>query len=550
MAFIKNHWIKKKSSQALLFGTTVFAITFTLLGLLHHSWGFLHDDFGVVWHSQIKTWQDLFALFTENSTLYVVQASNHQPPPPDFFYVYYRPLSYVFNSLQMFFFGFSPLGYFLVKIALHALNATILFYLFSFFANHLSLSFIGALAFALHPINKEIGWIAAQIHTINLTFTLLCILFLKWFIDQKNTFFFITSLLCFIISLFCIETSLLLPIIIIPGIYLYKNEKLLWLKTGSLFGLASLGYLIFRASIYTTRSVTIAQFYLERINPITFLSNRFYDILNLLYDMTYIQELLPGHKIVKLIGLLLFVATTIALFISSTKKKHLFISLFCFIIMLWPALIRYYTTRYLYPALPFFILFFLIAFNSSKLSPPKTIKNLLVLLISLVITLGSIQVILSMNALQHELKIPQQALAELANHKEIYHKNLCFIGLPCRWFRTGIAQAVWMQGINHDRPIFYDQATTVCYEDPHFNLDITHQARNIRLSLINANDAHFWLTENYDIGTCKSFGEKTKNNNYTNLMYTVKKEWEHYSPFFITWDYQKNVFKIIGHIKR
>ena len=118
-----NGYKSLSSQQKVRIGMiAIFFLVFILLGLVHSSWGFIHDDFGVLWHSKVNSWKDIFKFFYENSTLCVVQPSNYQIPPQSFFSVYYRPLSYVFYALQMYFFNFEPYGYFLVCIFIHALN--------------------------------------------------------------------------------------------------------------------------------------------------------------------------------------------------------------------------------------------------------------------------------------------------------------------------------------------------------------------------------------------------------------------------------------------
>jgi hypothetical protein len=533
----------------------IFLLTFSLLGLIYSSWGFIHDDFGIIWHSRIHNWNDLITLFFENSTLYVVQPSNFRTPPPDFFYVYYRPLSYVFNALQMHFFNFSPYGYFLVKVFFHACNAALLFYVFSFVTKKIYLLLFCSLAFAFHPTltgYEGVGWIAAQIHTINLTFMIVCVLFLKKHLDTEKLRYLIGSVFFFIVSLFCIETALPFPLILMIGTYFYHHKKNRCVKIGAIFGLISFCYIGMRAVIYHTRTISIAYSFLERMNPITFLRNRFFDIVNLLCDLSSIPGIGCYKKPFKMCILFCFLILSLFLVIYSSKKKYLFAIICCFIIMLWPAIIRYYTSRYLYPALPFFCLFFIVAITSMqiKLSYRRE-KQIMCMALIFIFFMGT-SLIFSLYKLEEEIKIPQIALKELASHKEILDKNLCFIGLPMKWFRTGITQAIWMHGINTHLPIFNDQATTVIYDKPNLTMSIKLIRNGFNLAIFDSADASFWglKDSNLYMGDIIIHQKDIIGNRLLNISYIIEQKWFKKELFFITWNYKTNLFKVIGQLKK
>ncbi len=77
-----------KKKGILLIAIGLLSVVFLLLGLAITEWGFLHDDYGTLWHSaQIASWHDFLNLFSGPGMLSVVQASNCIHPEQSFFAV-------------------------------------------------------------------------------------------------------------------------------------------------------------------------------------------------------------------------------------------------------------------------------------------------------------------------------------------------------------------------------------------------------------------------------------------------------------------------------
>jgi hypothetical protein len=516
-------------------------------------WSFRTDDFGIIWHSQINSWHDIIKFFTGRGTLSIVQPSNFRPLPQDFFSVFYRPMSYIFYAIQTFFFNFSPYPYFGVKIFFHSLNTVLLQHLFFLFTRNQLVAFFAALLFAFHSTlagPSGIGWITLETHTINLTLLFFCIIALKKYLDLTKGSFLFLSLLTFNISLFHIETGLFLPLIIVIGVYFYTNNKNVSIKTGTLFFLSSLFYLGTRFAIYSTQESGAGYSFLDRINPLMFLKTRFFDIINLCCDLAFIPWLGEGHTSIKVSVLSIFAISVITTFVLSKRKNLQLFLFFAFIVMLWPALIRYYTTRYLYTALPLFIAFFLAALKYNTIKVSSFLKKIIFVFTSLFIIANGFYVIASLRTQSQESMVLHNAFQKLKDHPEILNKNLCFIGLPIKWFRTGITQAVWMQGINKKYPVYYDQQTTIHdYESP-FQLHIVPITDGFRLAIINGANAHFWNFKDSALymGSSTIHRKLQDNNAVVDISYILDKEWLDKKPFFITWDYEKNLFKIIGNV--
>ena len=136
---------------------------------------------------------------------------------------YYRPMMYVFYIVGYKLSGLETWGYHLIKIALHAANSVMVFFvaarLFSVrspggraddqYGMHASLAFFAAMIFASHPVNTEsVAWVAA---VPELSFTLFLLLgFYRYSKDRVYS-----AALFFLLALLSKETALVFPIIVV-----------------------------------------------------------------------------------------------------------------------------------------------------------------------------------------------------------------------------------------------------------------------------------------------------------------------------------------------
>ncbi|MHA1693718.1 MAG: hypothetical protein ACTSUG_00535, partial [Candidatus Helarchaeota archaeon] len=203
----------------------IFLLVFFILGIPFTKWSFWVDGPGLIWHSQINNWKDLFNFFIDGGMTTLYNPSNYVVPRQSFFTVRYVPFYYVFLAFQNLFFGFSAYGYFLITIFLHAINSVILFNVFYLFGNT-SLAFMGGMYFAFHPsLCTWLGWIATQYYHLELLFLLLILIFLKKYLDTKNLFVYFFTCLLYLLCLFTKELLIVLPIWLLLAVYLYISYK-------------------------------------------------------------------------------------------------------------------------------------------------------------------------------------------------------------------------------------------------------------------------------------------------------------------------------------
>ncbi len=239
-------------------------LTFFFLSLLTYyktfSNDFIHDDQFQILKNQ---WLTDFSYLPEILTSSVWSFNEYITEE-----VYYRPLMHVIFFIEYQFFGVNPIGYHLVNVFIHTINAFLIFIVLkslfletSFVKNNFIrknwfyLAYLASLFFIIHPVNSEVVyWIAAVPELFLLLFSLLTFLF---FIKaKKNTKFKKYSYLFFAFGLFFKESAIILVLFLF--IYSWftkdKNEsfkKLFfnWLKNNWIYFLIFLIYFFVRKSL-------------------------------------------------------------------------------------------------------------------------------------------------------------------------------------------------------------------------------------------------------------------------------------------------------------
>ncbi|MCD6459393.1 hypothetical protein J7L67_01845, partial [bacterium] len=96
----------------------------------------------------------------------------------------YRPLRTLAFAVDYQFFGLNPSGYHIENFFLHIFNAILVFFLFRIFFKNDKISFMGALLFAVHPVQIEsVTWISSRGDLLYSFFTLICFI---WFLKMAK----------------------------------------------------------------------------------------------------------------------------------------------------------------------------------------------------------------------------------------------------------------------------------------------------------------------------------------------------------------------------
>lgn len=132
----------------------------------------------------------------------------------------YFPLVYTAFRMERALWGFNPLGYHLVNVLLHAMNALLVWLALS--RLRIRGAWLAAAIFALHPVNVEsVAWITERKNTLSTLFYLLTIIAWLRHEENSNHWYYKLAFGTFALSLFAKTTTSMLPFTLLI---------LMWLK--------------------------------------------------------------------------------------------------------------------------------------------------------------------------------------------------------------------------------------------------------------------------------------------------------------------------------
>jgi len=195
------------------------------------------DEVTIVGNSLIRSWSSIPQIFV--SSLFGERMGGIG---------FYRPLATLSYLFDYQLFGLSAFGFHLTSIILHAANALLVYALLLRFDLRYRFAFIGALFFAVHPVQIEaVTYISGRNDLLFLLFSLLTILtFLSGMRGKPLAYIF--SVLCFALALLSKENAVVVPVLLIPLVWLErkKAEGRLPYLTLALLLLVSVAYAVFR----------------------------------------------------------------------------------------------------------------------------------------------------------------------------------------------------------------------------------------------------------------------------------------------------------------
>jgi hypothetical protein len=138
----------------------------------------------------------------------------------------YYPLTHTVFWVEQQFFGYAPLGYHLVNIGLHALNACLLLLLLRWLA--VPGAFLAAVLFALHPVMVEsVAWITELKNTLSGAFYLgaaLC--YLRFDVTRRRSSYG-AALTLFVLALLSKTVTATLPCALLVVLW-WRRGRLVW----------------------------------------------------------------------------------------------------------------------------------------------------------------------------------------------------------------------------------------------------------------------------------------------------------------------------------
>ncbi len=537
--------VKKKNNSTLIFSLLLFGLTMTILGLPFTKWGFKTDDFGNIYHCKINKLSDIGTFFTEGNMERFNHASNSHSTPQAFFAGLYRPMSFLYYYAQYLLFGANAYGYFLTTIAFHALNSVLLFNIFIPIAGTLG-AFLTAAFFAFHPsLWNWLGWISAQTYFIELLVLLLLILALKKYLDDKKIIFYLISCTLFAMNLFLKEATIILPLWVMPALYLYLekiNKRFLTTLRLSLgYWLVTVGYAVVRLSMFPlTKDTSSLTFEPTLASFVARMKSRLFDFVTYFNDLVGLTALPGNNRLLKGALLLVFFTALAWLFIHNREKKWILFLWYSTIIFSWPGLLMHYQPRYSYMALPFFMLSVLMSLRFYETSYEFKQHKIFTCGLCLIIATHAYFLFGKLKKREYVLHQVTGAFQTLVQNPTIHNRALCFVGIPCHWFHMGTAQAMWLLTNNNSYPIYQ------------FNAKICLKNKDNYLAVPALKKNYLTITQNTDNFVLSSLEEKKlwfldqSDKKNTHATIEIPEETRKQNPLYITWDYQLARFKILS----
>lgn len=529
-------------------------ITLLVLGLYLipcTSWHFDIDDCGMIWASCFESWQSLIILLYKSchgNALYAPSnyalALSDSRPLFGTIHSFFRPLTLLFFGIQYHFFGAHPYPYFVLMIFFHALNTGLFFLITQYHYQSLVGAAWAALFFGTHMSYWGwMGWIAAQPYTTSMFLLLSATVSFYYYLTTHKQYFQFGACIFFGLALFLFEFTIVFPLFIC-SLNLILPKKLSVIRKTTCLWLVTVLFLATRIMISPHVTTSTMSLGTHIKNFILWIPTRTADYISFMVDICNLSFIPAGNQFLKG-GLIICIALATGIAVIRNKQKK--VLLFCglnFLLFFWPAILKQYTLRYLYYALPFF------AYALLNLIQPE--KNRWRMMLCWLIVIGnSTFVIISMISRSNRLAIKTEAIEQLMHNPKLNNKPLCFIALPRGPFASGLAQQLWMSGFDAKIPIFYDPSTFVetPYHANNQDLIITHIPNGIMLT--SKNHKVFWWS--CFGGETMRLGTKMLLSMDHHGVYAIRYCFEHikcYNPLLMTWDYEHQTFKLLGPIKK
>lgn len=578
----------------------IFGIPFT-------QWWFTGDDFhGIFLGYKTKTWTDLLSFFSDGHTNQGAGVpGGYVLGKPSFLGAYYRPLYCVYLTLQFWCFGTNGYGYFLCNITAHALATGLLFYLFSRYTSHWTAG-LGALLFAFHPqIAYRFGAVVNFHYYVNVVLILCIALALLHYLDRAKPsaikpssavfpaqagtqFSLLLALFLYALSLLTRETTLILPAII--GILLLARSVALKLPINwkqiititFLFGAVAVAFLGLRLWLYPLAKISSSGVLFPYAAKGSFATLKFQEFLVFFYDLLFVSWLPWGNRILKIILLAPLLALLGYTFIRNRQKLLVIAFFVSGILMLWPGIISFYSPRYMYEALPFFIAGFVALFTRSNLTFPSSViplpslmrdepgpspiprlKTILKLQISTSALLLGIFTITSFQAREKKLHAMHQAVTNLCADPYIAQQALYFLTVPSDGFGFN-PQIFWIMFNNRDYPVYFDMALMLTQQDsnivkpgrwfnaiaPYYDTNYVAVVPTTQGFIFQSLDDKKFIFDQTDHQRSQKIGalevlQQNHAGDATEIRLTIDDAIWQQQPLFINWNYETMSFDVV-----
>jgi len=139
---------------------------------------------------------------------------------------HYHPFTMMLYAIEYKLFGLNAEYYHIIKLIFHLVNICLVFYLIRSLSFNLAIQVIGALLFAVNPVNVEtVTWISAQGTILFSFFFLISVFFyIRYLKTDKKSIYIFLSVLFYIFSLLSKSSAVTLPLLLVLIDYYYTKH--------------------------------------------------------------------------------------------------------------------------------------------------------------------------------------------------------------------------------------------------------------------------------------------------------------------------------------
>jgi len=169
---------------------------------------------------------DEVCYITDNGSIQRLHWKNLETMFTSTFVGNYQPLTILSYALEYHFFGLHPKIYHATNLALHVVNAILVFWLVMVISKkRISVSLITALLFSLHPLRVEsVSWVASRKDVLYSFFLLMALISYLEYVTQRKRGLYLLSFLLFLASLLSKATGAILPFLLCVTDYVLRRR--------------------------------------------------------------------------------------------------------------------------------------------------------------------------------------------------------------------------------------------------------------------------------------------------------------------------------------